>query len=63
MSSHHLRSARFLFILCLVAVFAYVGSAEDLKAEPRGISSLEELEERLQVRMPNKPTRHYSQGL
>ncbi|KAI1248485.1 hypothetical protein MGN70_009684 [Eutypa lata] len=49
MASYHLRNARLLLIICLVAVFAYVGSAEDVKAEPRGISSLEELGERLQA--------------
>lgn len=55
MASYHLRNARLLLIICLVAVFAYVGSAEDVKAEPRGISSLEELGERLQVRILDNP--------
>lgn len=50
MPSHHSGNARLLLIICLVAaIFASVSFAEDVKAGSRGISSLEELEEKLQV--------------
>ena len=52
MAAHYPRIARLLLtLLCLVVVvYASAGLAtEDLKTEPRSISSLEELEERLQV--------------
>ncbi|RYP06442.1 hypothetical protein DL764_003178 [Monosporascus ibericus] len=48
MASYLVRNGRVLTLLCLVALFVSFSYAEESKTQPRGVASLEELEERLQ---------------